>query len=108
MRFEAKEGIHPEIRGAVQSVNLPEVQEIMKRLSDFGLGIMVPHAHADDNSFIPLDKDMVQVEDDHQVSFRHKDAVTKDFTPVGWRWDSETQVVALCTACSPMPGCNRH
>ena len=91
--------MHPDILKAIKSIDNPEVQRMLKRLSNFGLGIMVPHLHVDDfDGFAPLPRGMVQVEEDLQVSFQ--DATEMNHViPVGWRWaedEAEVETVMQC------------
>ena len=88
--------IHPDIMKAIRAVELPDVQEMMRRLAKYGLGIAVPHMHGDDGQFLPLPVNRVALEDDLQVSFRNaEDAELQDFIPVMWR-SEPGEVAARC------------
>jgi len=91
--------LHLEIKSAIESINEPEVQDILKQLAKYGLGIMVPHIHVDEGSgFAPLPRGMIQVESDLQVSFRNSDELNDHGIPVGWRWGKVgAEVVMGCT-----------
>jgi hypothetical protein len=52
------------------SIQEPEVQEMLKRLSNYGLGVFMPHMHAESGAFVELPRGMVQVEDNLRVSFK--------------------------------------
>jgi hypothetical protein len=94
--------IHPEVRRAMEAVELPEVLEIMQRLARFGLAIAVPHMHGEDGEFLPLPKGKVGLETDLQVSFRDDDdPEVQAALPVAWRcgWDgAKAAPTAKCTA----------
>jgi len=65
----------------------PDVQEMMRRLAQYGLGVCLPHAH-DDDDLLPLPPGLVQYEEELHVSFVPEDspeAVTA--LPVSWMWD---------------------
>lgn len=85
---------------ARNSITNPEVQEMMKRLSDFGLGIYMPHMHSEDAAFIPLPNDFIQTEEAGKISFQHRDKM-KDgrYSEVAWRWqDDGVTAGAVCTS----------
>ena len=50
------EGLLPEsMRRAQEAINLPEVQDMVRALSEYGLGVFMPHMHNDDTGgFEPL------------------------------------------------------
>ncbi|KFI22270.1 hypothetical protein [Nitrosococcus oceani] len=81
---EIKSEVHPEIRRAIENINEPEVQKMLKRLSEYGLGIMVPHSHTEDDGFAPLPKGKVQFERNVEVTFPNSDDVPAHATIVGW------------------------
>jgi len=56
-------GIHPDVRRAMEAIELPEVNTMLQRLAKYGLGISVPHMHGTDCQFLPLPDGMVAVED---------------------------------------------
>jgi hypothetical protein len=94
------------IERAQAAIQTPEVEAMIQRLSEFGLGVFMPHMHTDEG-FAPLPKGMVQLEEDQVVSFlpdtheRVKSAV-----PVGWTWDeTNSKVIASCSCGgAPCPG----
>jgi hypothetical protein len=75
---------------AQAAIDLPEVQEMLRRLSDFKLGIFMPHMHDEHTGeFQPLSDEVTQVENGLEVSFRPSEEVancTARFLPVGWCW----------------------
>jgi len=57
------QGLPPELRSAQAAVQLPEVQEMLRRLSGHGLGIFMPHMHDErTGDFLSLPGDLTQVE----------------------------------------------
>ena len=86
---------------AQEALNLPEVQAMLKRLSEFQLGIFMPHRH-DENTgaFQLLGDDVVQVESGLEVSFKAAKEIANQqnsFLPVGWYWrDDQSAPVAVC------------
>ena len=99
--------ISPEIENALASIDIPEVQEMIRRLAPFNLGVCVPHMHLPNIDFAPLPKDLVQVEEDCRVSWisRSKLEAMPESIPVAWRWvDDGVQAAAKCmSVCSPNP-----
>jgi hypothetical protein len=95
-----------ELRIAQEAVNLPEVQEMMKRLSKYNLGICMPHMHDDEQGrFQPLPQDMVQVETDLEVHFLKRSEAQKiPSVPVAWQWvDNGIESMAVCVSqCVPV------
>ena len=83
-------GLPPALRTAQQAIRLPEVQEMLRRLSEYNLGIFMPHLHDEQSGgFLPLPDDVMQVESGLQVSFKPAQAITCQtdrFLPVGWCW----------------------
>jgi hypothetical protein len=86
-----------------------EVQEIVRRLADFGLGVTVPHVHSIEAEFAPMPHDIVQVETNMVVSFAKRSGfLATSYVPVAWRWDPEGGISAsgICSSysfCSPGP-----
>jgi hypothetical protein len=83
-------GLPPTLRTAQEAIQLPEVQEMLRRLSEFKLGIFMPHMHDEHTGeFHPLPDDVTQVESSLEVSFQRTEqiAIQADrFLPVGWCW----------------------
>ena len=94
---------------AQKAIHLPEVQEMLKRLSAYNLGIYMLHMHNDETgAFEALPDDVVQVEDAMEVSFRPRDPVPANeySIPVGWMWreqarGAEEMVAARCITRPP-------
>ena len=84
------QGLPPELRSAQAAVQLPEVQEMLRRLSSHGLGICMPHMHDDTSGdFLSLPDDVMQVEAGLEVSFQHAAEIANQgdrFLPVAWVW----------------------
>ena len=85
-------GLSTEMRAAQEAIHLPEVQEMLHRLSHHGLGIYMPHMHDEHSGeFQPLPDDVMQVESGLNVSFKPTGETvshTTRFLPVGWRWSA--------------------
>ena len=83
-------GLPPALRTAQEAIHLPEVQEMLRRLSEYRLGIFMPHMHDEETGeFQPLPDDVMQVESDLEVSFQPTSDITNQtdrFLPVGWLW----------------------
>lgn len=95
-------GLPEQLAIAQRAINLPEVQDIMRKLSAYNLGIYMPHMHDEKTGvFQPLPAGMTQVEDNLRVSFQSVDQPGCSFVPVAWFWrDGPTPggvcVSALC------------
>ena len=94
-------GLPPALKTARAAMQLPEVQDMLRRLSAYQLGIFMPHQHHDiTGEFGPLPDEMLQVESGRTVSFERLDEIarrTESFLPVGWRWYAGACTVA--TVC---------
>lgn len=86
---------------AQQAMNLPEVQEMLARLSEYNLGIFMPHGHDEQTGdFQTLPVDVVQVESGLEVSFQTTEQLAsraERFLPVAWRWHAGA--LAVAAAC---------
>lgn len=80
----------PELKVAQDAIHFPEVQEMLRKLSAYGLGVFMPHRHDEQTGeFQPLSDQLVQVESGLEVSFRPVEQIvnqTDSFLPVGWMW----------------------
>ena len=78
------------LRTAQKAIDLPEVQEMLRRLSEYKLGIFMPHMHDEHSGeFQPLPDEVTQVESGLEVSFQPTAEIvnqTGRFLPVGWVW----------------------
>jgi len=83
-------GLPQALRTAQEAIHLPEVQEMLRRLSEYKLGIFMPHVHDDKTGeFQPLPDEVVQVESGLEVFFQPTKDVANQadrFLPVGWFW----------------------
>ena len=96
--------IDSELATAQRAIELPEVQEMARRLSAYGLGVFMPHMHDEAGNMLPLPEGVVQVEgEDLRASFVSADQVTdtpeKRFLTVGWRWSAEMNTMSGTTHC---------
>ena len=94
-------GLPQALRTAQAAIHLPEVQEMLRRLSEYKLGIFMPHMHNDQTGeFQPLPVDVMQVEAGLEVSFQPAKGIenqTDRFLPVGWIWRAGASApVAAC------------
>jgi hypothetical protein len=94
-------GLPPELRTAQDAIHFPEVQQMLRRLSEYQLGIFMPHMHDEaTGQFQPLPDQLMQVESGLEVSFHASEEIanqTDRFLPVGWFWrDGEATAVAAC------------
>lgn len=84
---------------AQHAVHLPEVQEMMHKLSAYNLGIYMPHMHDEKSgAFQLLPEGMTQVEDNLRVSFQSVDPPGRSFVPVAWFWRDGPVPGAKCAA----------
>lgn len=78
------------LRTAQEAIHLPEVQEMLRRLSEYKLGVFMPHMHDEQTGqFRPLPDDVTQVESGLEVSFQPAEEIANRadrFLPVGWFW----------------------
>ena len=78
------------LRTAQEAIHLPEIQEMLRRLSEYRLGIFMPHMHDEQTGeFQPLPDEVMQVESGLEVSFQPTEEIanqTDRFLPVGWFW----------------------
>ena len=94
-------GLPHALRTAQEAIHLPEVQDMLRRLSEYKLGIFMPHMHDDHTGeFRPLPDEVTQVESGLEVSFQPADEIAGQadrFLPVGWFWRAGAPTpVAAC------------
>ena len=94
-------GLPQALRTAQAAIHLPEVQEMLCRLSEYNLGIFMPHMHDEQTGeFQPLPDNVMQVESGLEVSFQPTAEIanqTDRFLPVGWSWHAgATTIMAAC------------
>lgn len=94
------ETVHPEIARGLKAVSLPEVQELIRKISEYGLAVALPHAHSESGSFVPLPQGQVVFESDLKVSFlKEGNPLLQTAIPVMWRWDGALNAVGNCALC---------
>lgn len=80
----------PALATAQAAIHLPEVREMLQRLSEYELGIFMPHMHDEaTGEFRSLPDELVQVESGLAVSFRLSGETAGGadrFLAVGWSW----------------------
>ena len=83
-------GLPQALRTAQEAIHLPEVQEMLRRLSEYKLGVFMPHMHDEHTGeFQALPDEVMQVESGLKVSFQRMEELanqTGHFLPVGWVW----------------------
>ena len=94
-------GLPQALRTAQEAIHLPEVQEMLRRLSEYKLGIFMPHMHDEQTGeFQPLPDEIMQVESGLEVSFQPTEEIanqTDRFLPVGWFWRAGSSTpLAVC------------
>ena len=99
------QGLPPALISAQEALNLPEVQDMLKKLSEFQLGIFMPHMHDEKTgAFQLLGDDVVQVESGLEVSFKTAKEIANQrdsFLPVGWFWRADQSTpVSVCEMVS--------
>ena len=94
-------GLPQALRAAQEAMHLPEVQEMLRRLSEYKLDIFMPHMHdKQTGEFQPLPDEVMQVESGLEVSFQPTEEIasqTDRFLPVGWFWRAGASTpLAVC------------
>jgi hypothetical protein len=88
-------GLPKELLTAQEAIHFPEVQEMLRKLSKYNLGIFMPHMHEDETGrFQSLPDGLVQVEDGLRVSFCKEEAIkdSNSYVPIGWVWRENASV----------------
>ena len=98
-------GLPQALRTAQEAIHLPEVQEMLRRLSEYKLGVFMPHMHDEHTGeFQALPDEVMQVESGLKVSFQRMEELanqTDHFLPVGWVWRAGASTPsALCEMVS--------
>jgi hypothetical protein len=98
-------GLPQALRTAQEAILLPEVQEMLRRLSEYKLGIFMPHMHDEHTGeFQLLPDELIQVESGLEVSFQLMESVASQadrFLPVGWAWRAGASTpLAVCEMVS--------
>ena len=83
-------GLPQALRTAQEAIRLPEVQDMLRRLSEYQLGIFMPHMHDEHTGeFRPLPEEVTQVESGLEVSYQPAEEIASQadrFLPVAWVW----------------------
>ena len=91
-------GLPQALRAAQEAIHLPEVQQMLRRLSEYKLGIFMPHMHDEQTGeFQPLPDEVMQVESGLKVSFQPTKEIanqTDRYLPVGWFWRAGAATLA--------------
>ena len=78
------------LRRAQEAMHFPEDQEMLRRLSEYQLGIFMPHMHDErTGGFKVLPDEVMQVESGLAVTFKRTEEMASQancFLPVGWVW----------------------
>ena len=95
----------PRMRAAQAAIHFPEVQDMLRRLSEYDLGICMLHMHDElTGDIAPLPTGLMQVESGLKVSFEPAGDLmmrAEPFIPVGWTWhNGEPVPVAACEMVS--------
>lgn len=99
---------------AQDAINRPEVQEMLKKLAQFNLGIYMPHRHAPGSgAFEVLPEGISQVEAGLRVTFEPTEEVAKageNLIAVGWVWaeGGKTPLSYCRSYCRTRPGDTGH
>ncbi|ABM39763.1 hypothetical protein [Polaromonas naphthalenivorans] len=91
----------PALITAQAAMQSAEVQEMLRQLSAYGLGICMPHMHDEaTGEFQPLPDEIMQVEAGLAVSFQPTAEIARQagrFLPVAWVWrDGVSMPSAVC------------
>ena len=98
-------GLSQTLKTAQEAIHLPEVQEMLQRLSTYKLGIFMPHMHDEQTGeFQSFPNEVTQVESGLEVSFQATEEIvnqTDRFLPVGWFWRAGASTpAAVCEMVS--------
>lgn len=98
-------GLPKELQAAQEAILRPDVQEMLRKLSEHNLGIYMPHMHDEGTGeFQPLPDGVSQLEDGLKVSFHPEEAIVdredRSYVPIGWVWrDGATPRMACTSRC---------
>ncbi|UVO53567.1 hypothetical protein [Sphingomonas sp. SUN039] len=90
----------PALKTALASVQLPEVQSMLKKLADYNLGICMPHMHCEQTgAFQVLPDGILQVEAGLEVTFETRESLRErldTMVPVAWAWRDGLSAMSMC------------
>ena len=94
-------GLPQGLRTAQEAIHLPEVQKMLRKLSEYKLGIFMPHMHDEQTGgFQPIPNEIMQVESGLKVSFLPTEEIMNHsdrFLPVAWCWRAGVSTpLAVC------------
>ena len=81
------------MRIAQGAVKTQEVQEIMKQLAKYNLGVCMPHMHVREGEFAELPADIISLEQ-KSAFIPTSDADPVNTLPVAWRWQNNAVIIA--------------
>ena len=89
------------LKDAQAAMQRADVQEMLRQLSAYKLGVFMPHMHAaDTGEFQTLPATLTQLESGLCVSFQSTEQIAaqpKRYAPVAWVWrDGRVAVAAAC------------
>ena len=87
------------MRTAQEAIALQEVQDMIRKLSEYNLGVYLLHTHDDETgAFQQLPPGITQVEDGLHVTFHEEGELAdrEDLIPVGWAWRAGATPMAAC------------
>ncbi len=98
---EGVRGLPSVLQTAQAAIKNPDVQEMLRKLSEYKLGIFMPHMHEQaTGEFMALPDGVMQIESGSEVTFQSSQEIarqTSRFLPVGWIWQAgASQPVAAC------------
>lgn len=93
------ETIHPDIQKAMDAIKLSPVQNTIRRLGGYGLGVGIPYMRNKDGAITPVSKDTIIFEDELQLSYLQSEDPAAQGGPVGWRWDASSGEPRLNSGC---------
>lgn len=100
-REPVREQLPERLAQAQAAVALPEVQEMIRKLSAYNLGVMMLHGHDEQTGhFTEFPAGKLQVESDLKVTFEDAESVRArmdEFVEVGWTWQGDAVTgMAMC------------
>jgi len=78
---------------AQRAVANPEVQDIIKKLAEYNLGVCMPHMHITEGKFVKLPTGTISLEKESEF-IPESEADSSNTLPVAWRWKDGSVIVA--------------
>ncbi|MFK3815062.1 hypothetical protein ACI2KG_00375 [Pseudomonas sp. NPDC089407] len=82
-----------------------EVVDALKKLSQYGFGILLVHGHNEKGEFTELPKGVAAYEENLQITFKGSSEENGDFVPVAWVWDGEMGKPVAVMKCNNAQWC---